>query len=237
MTKLIRKTILLTFVACFTTLIAKAQLGYDFSHYAIGFGAGFNQVYGDAETSPTTQSVQLNFTYNTTPFTNFVFEVQLGKLAGGDSLTTKSGRQFNNDFSAYILRGQLQLGEVIDYSSSTVANAFKNLYISAGAGFVVNHITNVSRFSHQIADFYTPGQNWSNEPFIPLRIGYEFKIFNKYNQPAMMIDLAYGYNYVFGDDLDGFVIGKRTDVYTQYSIGLKFAIGGDIVSYRKAINY
>jgi len=236
MIKLILKTTILTLIVCFTTLIAKAQVGYDYSQYEAGVAVGFDQVSGNAQTQTTTQSIHFNFTYNYTPFTNFVFEVQIGKLTGGDSVTTSTGRYFNNDFSAYIFRGQLQFGEFLDYSNSPFNNAIKNLYVSAGAGYIINHITQISRISEQTGA-YTPGLNSSNEPFIPLRIGYEFKIFNKYQQPSTKIDVGYEYNLTFGDGLDGFSASKRQEIYTQFTIGLKFAIGGDIISYRKQIHY
>lgn len=237
MIKLISKTAILTLLVCCTTLIARAQIGYDFSHYEIGFGAGFNQVYGDAQTQTTTPSFHLNLTYNPTPFVNIVFEAQMGRLAGGDSLTTSTGRQFTADLTAFILRGQLQMGEIVDYSHSQFNNAIKNFYVSAGMGYVVSHITNINRYSIKQPGLYTPGVLNSQEPFIPMRIGYEFKIFNKYDQPAMKIELGYGYNIVLSDNLDGFTSGSHYDIYSQFTIGVKFAIGGDIVSYRKQITY
>src|ERR1700761_264786 len=154
MIRTIQKTTLLIILFCSTVFMAKAQLGYNYSQYDVGTSAGFNRVYGDAETQKTTPSIQFNFTYNFTPYTNFVFEVQLGRLEGGDSVKTVSGRQFTNDFSAYVFRGQLQAGEIIDYSNSQVMNALKNLYVSAGIGYVVNHITNINRYSLQVPGFY-----------------------------------------------------------------------------------
>jgi len=236
--KFISKTAILTLLVCCTTLIARAQIGFDFSHYEIGFGAGFNQVHGDAQTQTTTPSFHLNLTYNPTPFVNIVFEAQLGRLAGGDSLKTSSGRQFTADLTAFILRGQLQMGEIVDYSHSPFNNAIKNFYVSAGVGYAVSHITNINRYSIKpIAGLYTPGVLNSQEPFIPLRIGYEFKVFNKYDQPAFKIDIGYGYNFVLSDNLDGFASGSHFDAYSQFTLGVKFAFGGDIVSYRKQITY
>jgi hypothetical protein len=237
MIKLILKTTLLTLFFCYAVLTAKAQIGYNYAPYDIGTSVGFNKVYGDAETLTTMPSINFNFTYNATPFTNFVFEAQLGKLRGGDSVLTKSGRYFNNDFAAFIFRGQLQFGEFLDYSNSTLNNALKNLYVSAGIGFVRNHITQISRNSEQVAGFYTGGDDNTKEPFIPLRIGYEFKLYNSYSQPSVKIDLGYGYNYVLGDGLDGFTAGSKKDVYTQFTLGVKFAIGAAAISYRKQITY
>jgi len=198
---------------------------------------GINQVSGDVATKTNTTSVHFNFTYNQTPYTNFVFEAQFGKLAGGDSLKSADGRQFNNNFSAFLFRGQLQLGEVFDYSNSPFKNALKNLYLSAGIGLVVNHITSINRYSNQTPPVYTPGVNNSNEPFIPLRLGYEFKIFNNYQQPSIKIDLGLQYNLVLSDNLDGYTAGNNNDAYVQATIGVKFAIGSGNISYRKQIQY
>ncbi len=229
-------TVLIVFV--FSSFIAKAQLGYNFSHYSIGFSGAMNTAMGDAQTQTMTPSVNFNLTYNSSPYTNFVFEAQLGRLAGGDSLKTLSGRQFNNDFSAFIFRGQLQMGELMDYSQSKFKNAIKNFYVSLGIGFVVNNITAVSRNSYLVPGFTTPGEDKSKQPFIPLRIGYEFKIFNSYNEPNVCIDLGYGYNFILGDGLDGYSpTPGHHDAYTQFTLGVKFAIGGDVVSYKKMIPY
>lgn len=230
-----KKTILTVWVCC-VALCSKAQLGYNFSQVDIGAALGINQVYGDVATKTNTASIHFNFTYNQTPYTNFVFEAQFGRLAGGDSLTSKDGKQFNNDYSAFLLRGQLQLGEVIDYANSPFKNALKNLYISTGVGLVVNHITSISRYSNQNPSVYTPGENNSNEPFIPLRLGYEFKFFNNYQQPAVKIDLGLQYNLVFSDNLDGYASGKN-DAFLQTTIGVKLAIGSGNTSYRKQIQY
>jgi hypothetical protein len=237
MIKLLSKTTILTFLVCFTTLIARAQLGYDFSRYEIGAAAGFNSVSGNAQTQTTTPSFHLNVTYNTSPYVNLVFEVQMGQLAGGDSLTTSTGRQFTADLTAFQLREQLQLGEILDYTRSPFNNALKNLYFSTGLGLAVSHITGINRYSIKTPGEYTGGVLNSQEPFIPFRIGYEFKVFNKYQQPAFKIDLGYEYNQVLSDNLDGFAVGNHLDAYSQFTIGFKFAFGGNIISYRKQIPY
>jgi hypothetical protein len=237
MIKLISKITFLTVIVCCTAFVAKAQLGFDFSHYELGTGIALNTVSGNAQTQTQTPSLQLNFTYNTTPFVNFVFEGQFGKIAGGDSLTTSTGRQFTADLTAFVFRGQLQLGEILDYSQSPFENAIKNLYGSIGIGYVISHITNINRYSIKTPGEYTAGVLNSQEPMIPIRIGYEFKIFNKYQQPAVKIDLAYAYNYDLSDNLDGFVVDGKHQVYSQICIGVKFAIAGDIVSYRKPVPY
>src|SRR4051812_34387053 len=89
--------ILLTFFAAGT---ATAQRGYDFAQYDIGLGAGMSKVYSDAQTFTTVPTAHFTFTYNTTPFVNYLIEVQTGALKGGDSLKTITGRQFENHYLA-----------------------------------------------------------------------------------------------------------------------------------------
>lgn len=236
MKKFTLRIALLTLLSCFSALASKAQNGYDFSQYDLGTALTFNSFYGDTKTSVSTKSVNFNFNYNQTPFLNYIFEFQVGKLMGGDSTKDPFGRQFTTDYHYFAFRIQLQGGEVIDYSRSKVANAFKNLYVSSGIGIIYSNISNINRYSLLIPGFYTPGVNQATELFIPIKLGYEFKIFNKNQRPDVKIDVGYQYNVVLGDDLDGFKAGLHNDSYGQFAIGLKFSVAG-VTSYRKSITY
>jgi hypothetical protein len=228
------KKLILTICICFTVILAKAQLGYNYAQYDLGVAAALNYAYTDAETVKGTPAVHLNFTYNHTPFLNYIAEVQIGRLAGGDSLLTLSGRQFKNSYTAVSFRGQIQAGEFLDYENRTIFNALKNIYLSAGLGVMYNNMTEINRTSLYIPEFTSTGRNNSSEVFIPMKIGYEFKIFNSYDEPSVKVDLGYQYNYVLGDQLDGIKAGVRKDMYMQFVVGIKFAIGG-FTSYRKTI--
>ena len=221
---------------CFTALIAKAQSGDNYAQYDVGLAGSYNSVTSDVQTAKSTITPALTFNYNQTPFINYILEFQAGKLEGGDSTKDASGRQFTNSFFAAYFRIQLQAGEIMDYSSSPAANAFKNFYLSGGIGYLVNHITIINRSSLTTPVVYTPGLDNSYEIVIPVRIGYEFKIFNDYGQPYMKIDIAYQKNFVLGDELDGFGVNKNNDSYSQISLGVKYALGS-LVSYRKQIAY
>jgi len=238
MTRRFFKATTATLLISLICLTAKAQLGHDYAQYDVGFGSSASRVIGsDAESVTVTPTVQANFTYNFSPFVNYVLEVQGGSLKGG-SYSSPSRRYFENQFTAVIFRAQLQAGELIHYSESGFMNIIKNFYGSTGVGFVINKLNiDPTLRVPDVSGFYSPGRNHSNQMLIPTRVGYEFKIFNKYNQPSVKIDLGYQLNYVLGDDLDGFETGaSKNDVYDQFSIGLKFAIGG-ITSYRKSIKY
>jgi hypothetical protein len=234
MDNLLKKCVLML-ALCLAISTARAQSGYDFKQYDLGLGLDFNSAYTDAQTVVSTKSARLSFNYNFTPFVNYVVELQTGDLKGGNALTTTTGREFTNSFNSVILRAQLQAGEVIDYSQGGLANAFKSLYISSGIGFVVNHITEINRYSVQTPGYYTDGENNSYQLLLPVRLGYEFKLYNKYGEPGFKIDLGYQYNFILGDSLDGFTAGKQKDAYAQFGIGIKFAIGGR-ATYRKQIS-
>jgi hypothetical protein len=216
---------------CFTTLISKAQSGDNYAQYDIGLAGSYNSVTSDAQTAKSTITPALTFSYNQTPFINYILEIQAGKLEGGDSTKDALGRQFVNNFAAFYFRAQLQMGEIIDYAQSPAANAFKNFYVSSGIGYLINHMTNIHQASLTMPVVYN-----STEIVIPLRVGYEFKIFNDYGEPRFRIDIAYQKNFVLGDELDGFVVNKNNDAYSQITIGLKYSLGS-WASYRKQIQY
>lgn len=235
MIKLLIKTALFTLLLCSFTLFAHAQIGYDYAQYDLGLGGNINRVYGDAETVKSTPSAHISFTYNYTPYVNYVVEGQGGLLEGGD-VNSKSGRYFRNLYKAIVFRGQLQAGEFLHYSDNQFFNALKNLYVSAGLGYIMNDMRSINRESFQVADYVTPGEDKSSELFLPVRIGYEFKFFNQYNEPSFKVDIGGTYNHDFGDGLDGFNAGKSKDYFIQYGITLKFAIGG-VTSASKKISY
>jgi hypothetical protein len=214
---------------------AKAQIGYDYAQYDVGTAVSANiAAMADVNSFTVTPAVHFNFNYNQSPFTNYVFELQVGRLEGG-TLASSSGRKFENHFTSFSFRGQLQAGEIVDYSTSPFLNAVKNLYVSAGIGYIVNHIVYKSLDKRNPA--YAVGDNNAQTPFLPLRLGYEFKIYNDFNQPSVKIDIGYQYNFVFSDELDGYkTAASNNDAYAQFSIGVKFAIGG-VTSYRKQIHY
>lgn len=234
MRNLTLKALIVTAIICFTSFISKAQIGYNYAQFDAGVAASLNQVYGDAQSITKTVSPRFSLNFNQTPFLNYILEGEGGKLEGG-KLSDPTSRVFSNSYAAFAFRIQVQAGELMDYSDSPFKNGLKSLYISSGIGYVVNHLT-TNRLSLNIPDYYTPGENNSNEIFIPARIGYEFKFYNQFDEPSVKIDLAYQYNFVMGDGLDGFKAGKANDQFSQICLGVKFAIGSK-TSYRKQITY
>jgi hypothetical protein len=215
---------------------AYAQVGYNYAQYDFGLSGAVNTTYTDFAKSGSGYAAQIHFTYNYSPFINYIAEIQVGGLNGSDltGVIPGSDLSFTNDYSMVTFRAQLQMGEIMDYSRSQFSNFFKNIYISTGVGVIYTDVKN-----------YDTGQlsaeSKSSNVFIPLKAGYEFKLFNSYNEPWAKIDFGYQFNYVLGDNLDGVnptnnQYSKKNDSMSQIVVGLKFAIGG-YTSYRKSINY
>ncbi|MGN6181024.1 MAG: hypothetical protein ACTHNW_17715, partial [Mucilaginibacter sp.] len=165
------RKIFFTIIITSFAFISKAQLGYNYAQYDIGFGGAINKTYGDAQSVKSTPSIHFNFNYNVTPYINYILEVEAGRLEGGNELKDTTGRQFSNSFTAAAFRVQVQAGEIMDYSNSPLANALKNVYLSSGIGMVINNLT-TNRYSYKIPGYYTPGEDHSNEIYIPVRLGY-----------------------------------------------------------------
>jgi hypothetical protein len=101
--------------------------------------------------------------------------------------------------------------------------------VSAGVGVVY---TDLQVFNYDLLESETKGSN----VFIPIKFGYEAKLFNSYNEPWAKIDIGYQLYVFTSDNFDGISSGKYNDAFTQFLLGVKFGIGGR-TSYRKAINY
>jgi hypothetical protein len=206
-----------------------AQVGYNYDQYDFGFSAAYNKAYTDFRDSKPKYAAMAHFTYNATPYVNYIAEVQIGSVTAQYLNALPDGdNRFDNTYSIVSFRAQLQMGELMDYSHSRLKNFFKNIYVSGGVGVVYSNI-----------DIYADGEesndNKGSSAFIPLKAGYEFKIFNSYNEPKVKLDIGYQFNYILSDNFDGFTAGK-SDVFTQIVLGLKVSIGGT-TSYRKSISY
>ncbi|MES2279136.1 MAG: hypothetical protein V4592_24100 [Bacteroidota bacterium] len=225
------KKLIFTLLVCVSAFAANAQVGYNYAQYDFGFSAGFNTTHTDFTNSKPGYAAHAHFTYNFTPYINYIAELQVGTLRG-DSLSAiipGSHYNFNNNYSAVSFRAQLQMGEILDYSQSRFFNALKNFYISGGVGVIY---TDLQVYDSGALSVESKGSN----VFIPLKVGYEFKFFNDYNEPRLKFDIGYQHNLIMTDNFDGINYGSNQDAFSQIVIGLKFAIGGT-TSYRKSISY
>lgn len=239
-----KKIILLAAFAA-VSLSAFAQIGYNYDQFSLGLGISSVKIHGDLHKAYSQAGYNVNLNYHYTPFVTFGAEAQIGRLSSANADTAKTyyGEQSTNKYTAIMFHADVQLGEFINYNDdfssipilTKILNGAKNIYVGTGVGVIFNKMDYINR-----TDFYDPnvtygGLDKSNELIIPVRIGYEYKIYNGYDEPQFRIDLGYQANYSMGDNMDGFKSGHYSDWYSQLTLGVKIGIGG-VTSYRKPIH-
>jgi hypothetical protein len=238
------KKILISFVLFCLAGSLKAQVGYNYSIIGVGLSASYIRPYYDLQHTNNNFSVTGSFIYNYSPYLPMSVELQVGKLSGGDRSRIKDayGRESSNLFKALTLNADLQAGEFIDYSYSGFLNSIKNFYIGSGFGFVFNAMSFIQRDDLYNPGYTFPGLDKSVNIIVPFRIGYEFKLFNDFDEPQIRIDLSYQHNVTFGEGLDGYhdpvtiFRNDALDQFRQIKIGVKYNFG-TITSYIKPIHY
>ena len=245
------KKLILLFPFVSFAFAVKAQVGYNYKEFAIGLDISYERGYTNLAKQFDHVGESVNFIYNYTPYIPITAELQFGTLSGG-GLTPdldKYGRQYTNHYEGLILHGDFGLGEVVDYTESGVMNIVKNIYFGSGAGFIFNsntvQRTNIYDGTNGLPNngsstYVFPGSNSSINLTIPLRIGYEIKLYNDYEEPYMSINFGYVHNLVFGEGLDGYddpsnkFKNNATNQYRQIVVGVKFNFG-NVTSYTKLI--
>jgi hypothetical protein len=180
---LLKKNFLL-FVLIFSSIIVKAQGDYNFMPMGIGAGAGIIRGYTNVAKQNNKIAANINFTYYVSPYLPITLELQKGTLSGGSIQTDIYKRQYSNSYLGLYLHADLQLGQVIDYYYSGINEILKNVYFGSGVGFVHDNVdnqrTNLNTNTGYAVGTYTfPGTDNSTDIAIPIRAGYEFKIYNE----------------------------------------------------------
>ncbi|MFI5162017.1 MAG: hypothetical protein ACHQHN_12115 [Sphingobacteriales bacterium] len=239
------KKLILLFVFLFSVLIGKAQMGYNYKEYGVGLDIFSEIGFTNVQKQYRHIGQNLNFTYNYSPYIPVTAELQFGHLSGGGTTPAidKYGREYTNNYEGLIVHADFQLGEVIDYSQSDVLNILKNFYFGSGGGIIFNNNTvqrtNLYPINGSTAYIF-PGSNTSINLTVPLRFGYEFKLYNDFEEPYMAIDIGYVHNLVFGEGLDGYddpsskFKNNATNQYAQIVIGVRFNFG-NVTSFNKLI--
>lgn len=231
------KRLILLLLFLIINTVVRAQNGFDYHQFSIGAGIGATTAFGNTETTVSKSAFNLNFNYNISPFFTLTLEGQMGTLAGGN-VSDFSARRFVNDYTAVMLHANLQAGELIDYEHDEVLNSLKNVYVGAGLGILSNNISYIQTVVPVGTSYLTtyPYIKNSTNILVPVRVGYEFKIFNDYDMPRYRLDFAFNFNTAFGKGLDGYSSLSSIKFYNYLSIGLKIGLG-NTTNYRKPIPY
>jgi hypothetical protein len=244
---LILRKLILVFILIAATLSLKAQDSYNYNIYGIGIYANSLRPYDDLKIANYTYSVTVAGYYNLSPYVPLGAEIQVGSISGGSIVNDFNKRQYNNHYKALVFHGDIALGQIVDYSYSLFWSIAKDFYVGSGAGFIYNDMafiqrTNLNPTGYPVGGYTFPGSNASLNFMVPIRIGYEYKIYNDFGEPYMGINVGYIHNFTFGEGLDGYTDppdrfrNNSPDQYRQIFIGIKFNFG-PITAYTKQINY
>jgi hypothetical protein len=229
------KRIFLLFILILSVAIAKAQGDYNFMPQGVGLDASTIRGFTNVAKQNNTLSASVFYTYYPSPYFPVTFEIQRGRLWGGSPVTDEYRRWYVNNYWAFLLHADLQLGQVVDYEDNDFMNVMKNVYFGIGGGFVKDNVQN-QRFN-VLADGYTPGTyrfpgvDNSTDPDVNFRLGYEFKFYNDYDEPSFRIHIEYVHHVVFGEGLDGYddpitkFHNNFPDQYRQITIGIVHNFG------------
>lgn len=220
------------------SLTVKAQ--YNYPEWGFGGSYGTNKPYSDLKQNDTQKCFSGSIFYNYSPYMPFALEIGAGKLSGGNNETDASHRYFVNNYISLNVHGDLQLGEIIDYDGDFFMERLKGLYMGLGIGVIFNNLTSIRRYAVDVPDYRFPGNDHGIDALIPIRFGYEFKIFNYNDVPFAAIDIGYTHNLTFAEGLDGYsdplskFKNNSQDMFRQITIGIKFNIGNE-AAYIKSI--
>jgi hypothetical protein len=246
------KKYILFFVLVFAVVTTKAQSGFNYYEWGAGVGASYGKAEADLKKQDFHPAFNLNFVYNYSPFLPITAELQKGTFSGGGALKSQdnSGRYFTNQYYSLNIHADLQLGEITDYSDSWLLDRFKGLYLGTGIGFIFNKMTSIERFNRFPENGVVFPDPNSHEGFqgkdqgvnliIPIRLGYEFKIYDDYDQPRYGIDIGLQHYFALGEGIDGYndppakFKNNAADQYTYVTIGFKYNFG-NTTSYTKLI--
>ncbi|MBE7178038.1 MAG: hypothetical protein INR69_16670, partial [Mucilaginibacter polytrichastri] len=165
----------------FTVQTASAQ--YNFYNVAVGVSGGITRPYSDLTQYRYGKAASLTASYFFSPFMELNAEIQLGDLAGGNRYDNRHLREFANSYKSVLFSGNLQVGEFIDYERSRFLYRIRGLYGGAGMGIIYNKMTFVQRVKPDGSGYVFPGKDEGLNFSFPLRIGYQFKIYDSYQEP------------------------------------------------------
>jgi hypothetical protein len=215
--------------------MVKAQGDYNYMPFAVGAGVSTIRGYTNVAKQNNTLAANLNITYYDSPYIPITFEIQKGRLWGGSRVTDPYSREYENNYMAFIIHGDLQMGEIINYYRGDITNILKNFYVGTGIGLVDNNVQNqrTDLFSQGYAagTYVFPGSDHTKNFLISLRLGYEFKFYDEFDEPQFALDLEYVHNLVAGEGLDGYddppskFKNDFPDQYRQITVGFKYDFG------------
>jgi hypothetical protein len=243
----LRKYILF-FILIAPALSLKAQeSSYNYTQYSVGVFASQLLPFDDLKIANKTYGFNVTGYYNASPYLNFGAELQFGQISGGSILYDESKRQSKNNYKALVFHSDISVGELVDYSDNGFLGVVKDFYIGSGFGFIYNNMSFIQRLNlsstlgYAPGTYAFPGKDNSINLMLPIRVGYEYKIYNFFGEPFLGICIGYTHNITLGEGLDGYADppsnfkNNSPDQFRQITFGIKYNFGL-ISAFQRQIN-
>lgn len=190
----------------------------NFHKYSTGVSVGSTLVFGDSKKKLPGIGYNAVIDYYFTPNTNLGFELQSGKLKGG--YPDPRYGDFTNSYGLISLNGKIQLGQFLNDSQldNFVLRKLRGLYVGSGLAA----IKSLSTFAKANGKFV------AYEIALPLSAGININLQRKWQEySTFTLNVNYQSMVSFEDGLDGYIdiTDNTNDVYTFFSIGLRFNFG------------
>jgi hypothetical protein len=204
------KAIFTSILALLLCLTATAQS--NFYKLSLGGGGGLTQSFTDYEKYKFGKSIYGVGEFFFTPFISLGGEGQIGRIKGESRDPTFETPQFVNAYKSLTINAKLYLGALIDYKRNGFSNTIKGLYMGAGLGGILNNISGAE----------TPK---TKDIIVPLNIGYTYYFPNKAGYYRYGINANYQSTISLDGGLDGREETSHTDIYTYFTIGIRYQFG------------
>jgi len=222
------KRIYLLILLLFLTFSSIAQS--NFYKVSAGAGIGFTQSFTEAKKYDVGLAGYGALDYLFTPFLSLGLEIQKGEINGGDYKTDPQNRQFINSYRSFSANAKIGLGEFIDYNHNPTLSKLKGLYIGPGMGVMQNRTTYVIHWDKDSGDLQTD-KGISKDLFFPLNLGINFYFPDRMGFYRYVLNFNYQVNITLDEKLDGYRDSAfrpetgKPDIYTFFSVGLKYNFG------------
>ncbi|MFC5284086.1 hypothetical protein [Pedobacter alpinus] len=219
-------------------VITAAYTGLTFGISDLPGLAGFNAKKGI--TTNKSKVIGGSLDYYFTPFIIGGIEYNQVQLKDGPD---KHNRAFISDFSSIEIRGNVAVGQFIDFSYSPFLYAIRNVNAGFGIGFISGKnnvlpydatklVSDPDPYPRRMHANDLGKSEFSSVISLPLSVGYNLNLYNAYQEVKFVIGFNYKMVFTSSDDLDGFAddasVGFQNnakDVYTSYGISLKYLFG------------
>lgn len=223
------KKILLSALLFSVTLSTYGQ--GNFYKLSIGAGVGATQSFTEVRKHDFGLAGYGTLDYLFTPFMSLGLEFQSGEINGGNYYSDPENRQFVNSYKAFSINGKIALGELMDDQYRGNLNALRGLYFGSGIGMVQSNVIYTVQTDANDPNYITVLNSTSKDLYFPLNLGINFYFPDGEGYYRYGLNLNYQANITVDEGLDGYNASKVTyqsgkpDIYTYFSVGIKYSFG------------